>query len=148
MDMVVKIPCCVVNDHCDILPFVCACIRANKLSTEALMVHFDAHPDLSVPTPAALEYDTVQAWNSPGDIYYDVLSSEGSISEFLLPMMYQRWLATVLWVRSPWCDQIRDGQYNFRCGNVNVKEQARVPTSNNHDHDHDHDYGHDQIRRE
>jgi len=117
------IPCCIVNDHSDIEPFLLACIRAKRLSTRCVMVHFDAHPDMSVPTPVEQKYDSVLSWKDPHVLYYDVLSSEGCIGEFLLPMMYQRWLSSVIWVRSPWCDQIRDGSHEFLCGNCTVSDE-------------------------
>ena len=87
------------------------------------MVHFDAHPDMSVPTPVNTEHDSILCWNNPQTVYFDVLSSEGCISEFLLPMLYQEWLSNVIWVRSMWCDQISDGSHTFMCGNMVQNEK-------------------------
>lgn len=48
------------------------------------MVHFDAHPDMSVPTYA----DTSQ-W-ACRDFIEVIMSNPGGISEFLLPLLYTR----------------------------------------------------------
>lgn len=133
------IPCCIVNDHSDIEPFLLACIRAKRLSAGCTMVHFDAHPDMSVPTPVESQHDSVLCWKDPQALYYDVLSSEGCIGEFLLPMLYQRWLSSVIWVRSPWCDQIRDGQHSFDVGDspaslLDRQEQEQKEEQKPHQH--------------
>ena len=127
MTLCKEIPLCIVNDHSDIVPFILACIRAKKLpATGSPILHFDAHPDMAVPTPVDLSYDSVQHFKDPRSLFYDVLSSEGCIGEFLIPMLYQRWISSVIWVRSPWSKQIPDGCHEFYIGNEYTSGRVAV----------------------
>ena len=44
------------EDHCDVIPFFRACWRKKMFpSKDLLFMHFDAHPDLAVPSTTAVE---------------------------------------------------------------------------------------------
>ena len=44
------------EDHCDVIPFLRACWRKKLLPTKDLLfLHFDAHPDLAIPSTTSLE---------------------------------------------------------------------------------------------
>ena len=44
------------EDHCDVIPFFRACWRKKMFpSKDLLFIHFDAHPDLAVPSTTAVE---------------------------------------------------------------------------------------------
>ena len=92
----------------------------------AKIVHFDAHPDMSVPTPEKESENDVRKWNDANSLYYDTLSSEGCIAEFLIPMLYQNWISEMYWIKSPWCDQFKDGSYQFYCGNDSKENGVKV----------------------
>lgn len=55
---------CVVEDHCDIIPFLLASWRAKKLPIKnACMIHFDSHPDLSIPK------QNMKTWSNLKQVY-------------------------------------------------------------------------------
>lgn len=110
-----EIHCCVVDDHCDVVPFLQHFQRLyygrglGKL--KALVIHVDAHPDLSVPSSTLSE--SVDDWNDPDSLYDILLEEEGGIAEFLIPLAYQDIFSQIVWVRSPWALQLPDGTCTF-----------------------------------
>ena len=113
-----QLHCCIVEDHSDIVPFLHALVRAKKLEFGAAIFHFDAHPDMSLPCG-----HPVEAWQSSTSLYYDVLNTEGCISEFLLPLSYTKIINEIVWIRSSWCDQFEDGSVSFLVGNSNTNDE-------------------------
>jgi hypothetical protein len=80
--------CCIVEDHCDILPFLRACWRKKLFtSSDLLLIHFDAHPDLAVPSTT-----TVQDWLNLDQLHDTLSEDECGISEFLIPLGDDRYL--------------------------------------------------------
>ena len=116
-----KLHLAVVEDHCDIIPFLHAAFRKKLCrSTNLLLVHFDAHPDLAVPT-----ISTLSDWNDL-TLLHDTLEDDISgISQFILPLVANGILSKVVWVRSPWSHQLTNGRYQFHIGDV------RTTRSNN-----------------
>lgn len=106
----------IVNDHHDIVPFLHSLLRAKLLPRGCMVVHFDSHADLCVPSTKNLG---VQSWLSPRSLYYDVLGeSEAAISEFMLPLMYNQDVGPLVWIKSYWASaSIEDGLYDFQVGN-------------------------------
>jgi hypothetical protein len=104
------IPCCLVDDHCDVVPFLHALWRAKKISCENLVFfHVDSHPDL-VPPPASVQDLTNIA------TLYDLLDGEGGISEFILPLCLNNHLERIVWLHQSFCDQFPDGHLPFYLG--------------------------------
>jgi len=123
--------CAVVDDHCDVIPFLQAAFRRKLLPVTGrlAMVHLDAHPDLAVPAAASM------AALEDVDKLYDVLCEEGGISEFILPLFANGLLGQVTWVRSPWCGEPYPNQgwgsqeYSaFKMGDVSQRTQERTAT--------------------
>jgi hypothetical protein len=78
------------EDHCDILPFLNACVRAKLMPIEGVeMLHFDSHPDMSIPS----------AWPTSEwaqkQFPEQLMGSLSGISEFLVPLLYTRRLDKV-----------------------------------------------------
>ncbi len=75
------------------------------------MFHFDAHPDLSIPSTTK-HINTLESWKDTEQLY-GILSEEGGIAEFILPLVSTNLLSQVVWIRSEWCDQLPDGEMTF-----------------------------------
>lgn len=113
--------CCIVDDHCDILPFVHEYFRLNSEFNDgsALFVHIDAHPDMSIPSASFCK--SSDDWNDLDRLYDIILEEEGGISEFIIPLFYQNIISSVLWIRSPWSNQFPDGQLSFHVFHQSLK---------------------------
>lgn len=59
---------------------------------QIFFIHIDAHADLSIPSRGSIE-----DWNDK-DQLYDILSEEGGIAEFIIPLFTQDMLRQVIWV--------------------------------------------------
>ena len=79
-DSPLTIPCCIVDDHCDVIPFLHACWQAKKIQfADLALLHVDSHPDLVVPACSVTEMHDKE-------LLYDLLEETGGISEFILPL--------------------------------------------------------------
>jgi hypothetical protein len=107
-----SIYCCIVDNHCDVTPFLHACWKAKKIAfTDLLLVHIDAHPDLMMPQANVNDFSNC-------DLLYDILEGTGGISEFILPLVYNGHFSQgILWMRPEWSNQFGDGLYKFNVGN-------------------------------
>ena len=75
------IPCCIVDDHCDIIPFLQACWRSKKIPFNGLkIIHFDSHADLGLPATKVKDFLCKKRLE-------EILSTEDGISEFILPLV-------------------------------------------------------------
>lgn len=110
--------CCIVDDHCDIVPYLHSCWKSKKIPLEnILLIHVDSHPDLSPPPISVNEFsDRVKLC--------EALEQVGGISEFILPLVYNGHLNEVVWVKPNWSDQIDEGHYPFYLGDH--ENQSRV----------------------
>ena len=63
----------IVEDHCDVVPFIYAYYRHKKIRQSALMVHFDSHPDLSVPSGKF----SISDWRNSETLLHDILTEVG-----------------------------------------------------------------------
>jgi len=106
--------CCIVEDHNDIVPFVQACIRKKLCAaSDLLFLHFDAHPDMAVPTTTRLD-----DWLNLSHLHDALEADVSGISQFVVPLVADGILSRVVWVRSPWSDQLADGRHRFHVGDV------------------------------
>eukprot|EP01036_Dinobryon_divergens_P023858 gene23858-32247_t len=74
-------------------------------AAEFSFIHFDAHPDLSIPS----EGSCVSDWKDK-DRLFDALRTEGGISEFIIPLVTNGFIGNVKWIRSPWSYQFADDE--------------------------------------
>ena len=107
--------CCIVEDHCDIVPFLHACFRKKICcpTKKLLFVHFDAHPDMSVPTTTKLI-----DWTNLASLHDALEDDVCGISQFIVPLVANEIISKVVWIRSPWSDQLDDGNYRYHVGDV------------------------------
>ena len=55
------------EDHCDVIPFLRACWRKKLFpAKDLLFVHFDAHPDLAVPSTTSVEVSDIKIKKNRG----------------------------------------------------------------------------------
>lgn len=119
------IHCCIVEEHCDIVPFIHALMRAKRLPlTDILLIHIDAHPDL-VPISEPFFFRDL----SDTEAYSNALDRDGGIAEFILPLVYNGHISEILWVRSSWSQQIRDGSYEFKIGDSTTRAGVTLKSS-------------------
>ncbi|KAG5182584.1 UPF0489 domain-containing protein [Tribonema minus] len=106
------IPCHVVEDHHDALPFWHLAMRRKRLAQQGItMVHIDAHPDLCVT-----EDMQADICFQPRALYDALDNSVGGIAEWIIPLVYEGHLDTIWWLRPPWADQFTDGTYALGVG--------------------------------
>ena len=109
------IECCLVEDHCDIVPFIQSLLRAKKIkNVPNRMLHFDSHPDLSLPTNQTNTHD----WKDLNKLWDILNQSESGISEFVIPLVCSNIISTVTWVKPRWSSQFGVGSPQFTVGNV------------------------------
>ena len=112
--MVESIHCCVVDDHCDIVPFLHACWKSKILPVDGLsLIHVDSHPDLS-PPPTSVEKFT------DSEHLYEILEGVGGIAEFILPLAYNgHFNRGIIWLHPEWSHQLPIESTNFHIGDAN-----------------------------
>lgn len=120
-----RIPLCIIDDHCDLIPFLHACWRRKRIiSSNLLLFHIDSHPDLVPPTIAPANATAARFSTSSASVteyqdnqrLYDLLDGEGGISEFILPLLVNGHIDQILWLHQKWCQQFQDGKRRFYIG--------------------------------
>ena len=102
-----KLPVWICENHDEVLYYIHRAIASRHIAFENLTVlHFDSHPDLTVPLNMAADKVFEQA----------KLYEEISIADWILPAVYAGHVSRVVWVKPPWSDQIRDGVFHFKVG--------------------------------
>ena len=102
-----KLPIWICENHDEVLYYIHRAIGSRHLAYEGITVlHFDAHPDLTVPVK--MTADTV--------FEQEKLYEEISIADWILPAVYAGHVSRVIWVKPPWADQIKEGVFNFKVG--------------------------------
>uniref|UniRef100_A0A1B0CZE7 Uncharacterized protein n=1 Tax=Phlebotomus papatasi TaxID=29031 RepID=A0A1B0CZE7_PHLPP len=102
-----KIPIFIVEDHNDVLQFIYRCLGSRHLPFEGnTLIHFDAHPDLTVPMKL------------PSETVYDreTLLSSLSIENWIIPTCFAGHVSRIFWVRQEWASQIPPGRHDFVVG--------------------------------
>ncbi|CAN8021309.1 unnamed protein product [Ixodes persulcatus] len=116
--MVRPVPVYVVEPHHHALHHIYRAIGRKKLPfSKVLMVHFDAHPDLVLPPGL----DPARCRDR--DHVLDVVD----IESWILPAALAGHLDRVLWVRSPWSDQLPDGDQQFLIGSRDGQARVTCP---------------------
>ena len=107
---------CIVNDHSDIVPFLHQCWKRKLMPFyDNKIVHFDSHPDLSLPRGY-----TIANLEDP-KLLLNILETEDGISEFLLPLVSNKNIDQICWVRPRWCRQeFQTGKQSFHIGDICV----------------------------
>jgi hypothetical protein len=96
----------VVEDHDEALQVIYRAIGSKRLPLNGnTLVHFDAHPDLLSPNLQADEFSDKEK-----------LFAYTSIAEWILPAVYMGHVDCVVWLKPPWSQQARDGQYSLVVG--------------------------------
>lgn len=97
----------VVDCHDRALHYVQKAIARKKLGFEGLtMVHFDAHPDFTIPA----EVDQKTLFNKR------LLAEKVSIESWIFPLVAAGHVSRLIWYKSPWSTQFDDGIYQLKVG--------------------------------
>ncbi len=110
-----KIPIFIVENHNEVLEFVYRCLGSRHLPfNKNTMIHFDSHPDMTVPRNMPSEY----VFNK------EKLLSDVSIENWIMPTCYAGHFSHLVWLKPHWANQIKDNDYQFvigdYCGNIRV----------------------------
>jgi hypothetical protein len=105
------------DDHCDIVSFLHSYFRGKKITnkTPVVFFHIDAHSDLSIPSLSqSFSSQKLDDWENV-DALYDILSEEGGIAEFIIPLVTTELISQIIWIRSEWSlEQLPDGLNTFQ----------------------------------
>ena len=141
-----SVECCLVDDHHDIVPFILSCIRSKRLTlpsrsnnnsniinkNDLLFIHLDSHPDFSLPSKSDDNNinDIENGYNinewSNYDNLNNILNNSGGIAEFIIPLVYNKIISKVVWIRPKWSSQFKNGFINFNIGNNITTNTAAV----------------------
>jgi len=128
----------IVESHDAALPFYYSLIRKKLIPSKDLaFIHFDAHPDLSIPShslssiakeglkkghdenpTSSSSSSSVSQWNDLFVLQSLLADTEGGIAEWILPLIYNQILKKVVWVRNHFCSQFTNGLYKFCIGDA------------------------------
>lgn len=101
------VPVRVVEPHSHALDHIYRAIGSKKLNFDGLvMIHFDAHPDLVIPP----QLEPLKIHDP------DHVMSSIDIESWIMPAALAGHFDRLLWVRSPWSDQLPDGDHCFLIG--------------------------------
>lgn len=105
-----KIPIFIVEDHNDVLQFIYRCLGAQRIPfTGNKMLHFDSHPDMTIPKNLPAEY--VKDKNK----LLDALS----IENWIMPAAFAGHFDKLIWMKPEWANQINNGDYELQIGDYN-----------------------------
>lgn len=110
----------VVDDHNDALQYIYREIGSKHLPLYGnVLLHFDSHPDLSIPKdmPAEYVYEKEQLFDSL------------SIENWILPAAYAGHFDKIIWVKPPWAKQFKDGETEFSIGEHRTTGAIRLTHS-------------------
>lgn len=112
------VPVHVVEPHSDALAHIYRAIGSKKLDFEGLlMVHLDAHPDLVIPP----KFEPQRVRDR------EHVFSSIDIESWIMPAVVAGHFDRLLWVRSPWSDQIPDGDYDLLIGEKEGQARVSLP---------------------
>ncbi len=107
----------VVEDHNDALEKIYKEIGSKFIQFDNLtLVHFDSHPDLSLSRTLNDEF----IYNK------DLLYSNLSIENWILPAAYAGHINKIVWIKPEWSNQIKSGKYEFYIGTDKNNGYIRV----------------------
>lgn len=114
-----SIPCCIIDDHCDLIPFLHALWRTKKLNYSNLFFfHIDSHPDLVPPIPSSSADNICCNDLQNISILYDLLNTPGSISEFIIPLYINQHITNMIWLHPSSSQQFLNQKYQFYVGDI------------------------------
>ncbi len=120
----------IVESHDVALPFYYSLIRKKLIpSNNMVLIHFDAHPDLSIPShniskttsndgnnKLTSSTSSVTQWKDLFILESLLAGTEGGIAEWILPLIYNQIFKKVVWIRNHFCSQFNNGIYEFCIG--------------------------------
>ncbi|MCL4141960.1 UNVERIFIED_CONTAM: hypothetical protein GTU68_016323 [Idotea baltica] len=108
-----QIPLHIVEDHNEALSFILRGIGSKYLDFDNnLLVHFDSHPDLLLNTDL-----------KAADIFdKETLLEKVSIETWILPLNFAGHVATIVWIKPKWSNQIDEGCHTFYIGETKEKD--------------------------
>lgn len=93
-----------------------------------MLINFDSHPDLSVPSEytEALHNRADKDRRNANKIIFKELNknADNTIAQWIIPLIMQQTVSTVVWMHAQWCEQIPDGLYNLSIGMID--DQVKV----------------------
>lgn len=102
-----KMPIWICENHDEVLYYIHRAIASKHIAYEGVTVlHFDSHPDLTVPVK--MKGRTV--------FEQEKLYEEISIADWILPAVFAGHINKVIWVKPPWSDQIKEGVFHLKVG--------------------------------
>ena len=102
------LPVAVAEEHHEVMPTLAAALPEGG---DGVLVHFDSHPDLSLPrVPPRVAARVAQR---AGD-WAQELHPFTDIADWILPLVVAGQLGTVVWVSPPWCNQFDTGRVRLR----------------------------------
>lgn len=105
----------IVEDHNDALEYIYKEIGTKRIKfSDLTMIHFDSHPDLSLPD---INADDVFSKKK----LFDNLS----IENWICPAVYAGHLSNLVWIKPPWSKQIECGIYKISVGKDNKNGMIR-----------------------
>ena len=112
------LPIFIVEDHNEALSAIYKAIRRRLLPMSNIsMLHFDSHPDLSVPKYIRPEL----IFEDPEETLHLLRNSESGIADWIIPLIYGGHLNRIIWVKPPWSDQIKNGKYKLGLRFIKLK---------------------------
>lgn len=109
-------PVFIVEEHSEALLCLQRAMRRGVLPmTNITLIHYDAHPDLSLP-----QHLTSDLVYSPTELLDTLRNTESGIAEWIMPLVFAGHINQIVWIRSPWSRQLADGAYCIHVGEASV----------------------------
>ncbi|KAK3883578.1 hypothetical protein Pcinc_012121 [Petrolisthes cinctipes] len=114
------LPVHIVEDHNDALYHILRAVGSKHLPFSGnLLIHFDSHPDLLIPT----DLKASEVFDVPE------MLEKLSIENWILVAVYAGQISTIVWIKPEWSNQIEDGSYKFLIGKQKGTDNIRLSSS-------------------
>lgn len=105
----------IVEDHNDALYHIYRAIGSKRIPfKDAIMIHFDSHPDLGIP-----KLDIANIYDK------EYVLSSLSIENWIIPAVYANHFSSVVWIKPPWSNQLDVGVHKFKVGHEKNSKQIK-----------------------
>ncbi|XP_064097352.1 UPF0489 protein C5orf22 homolog isoform X1 [Macrobrachium nipponense] len=112
-----QLPVHIVEDHNDALYHILRAVGSKHLPfNNNLLIHFDSHPDLLIPS----ELKASEVYDIP------VMLPKLSIENWILVAAFAGQISSIVWMKPPWSNQIENGDYSFYIGRKKNTDSIRV----------------------